>query len=92
MIRERHLQTQKIKEFFLCYVPSSETLQKGLPDAYHLLSLPKDFSGELILFDLQLKPIYRYYIEEGYTKARYFHAEKGREKLRRWAIKIIAMC
>lgn len=84
LIRERNLKTQKVKEFFLCYVPNIETLEKGLPDYYHLLSLPKDFSGELILFDLQLKPFYRYNIERGHTKERYLHVEKGREELRAW--------
>lgn len=84
LIRERNLKTQKVKEFFLCYVPNIETLEKGLPDYYHLLSLPKDFSGELILFDLQLKPFYRYTIEGGYTKERYLHVDKGKEELRAW--------
>lgn len=84
LIRERNLKTQKVKEFFLCYVPNIETLEKGLPDYYHLLSLPKDFSGELILFDLQLKPFYRYNIERGHTKERYLHVEKGGEEFRAW--------
>lgn len=84
LIRERSLKTQKVKEFFLCYVPSSETLEKGLPDYYHLLSLPKDFSGELILFDLQLKPFYRYSVVDGYTEERYFHSKQTKEQLRSW--------
>lgn len=84
LIRERNLKTQKVKEFFLCYVPNIETLEKGLPDYYHLLSLPKDFSGELLLFDLQLKPFYRYTIEGGYTKKQYKHTDRNEERLRAW--------
>lgn len=69
LVRERNPKTKYTKEFFLCYVPRGETLQKGLPTNYHLLNFPKDFKGDLVLYDMRLKPFYRYSVGGGIYQA-----------------------
>lgn len=83
LLREYNPHTKFKQEFFVCYLPSKEQLEKGLPRNYRLATLPKDYEGEIILFSLDLKPLYRYRIGNGQIEEKYI-ATKAKNSLRGW--------
>lgn len=83
LLKEYNPHTKFKQEFFVCFLPSKGQLEKGLPRNYRLATLPKDYEGEIILFSLDLKPLYRYRIGNGQIEEKYI-ATKAKNSLRGW--------
>lgn len=83
LLKEYNPHTKFKQEFFVCFLPSKGQLEKGLPRNYRLATLPKDYEGEIILFSLDLKPLYRYRIGNGQIEEKYI-ATKAKNSLRAW--------